>query len=223
VLALAAAPDGSWLASASNDRTVQLWAYTSRQLRRGRVLRHTGLVRALAVAPDGSWLACAGDDGAVRLWDPDTGRKLHSLTAHTGLVWALAVAPDGSWLASAGNDGTVRLWDPDTGRELRNLTAHTGRAWGLAVAPDGSWLASASNDRTVRLWDPDTGHELAAVVADFEGWVVLLPDGRYKLRGNPGGVWWASGLCRFDPHEMVDIAEFQPHLTRLDDDVRILG
>lgn len=84
-------------------------------------------------------------------------------------------------------------------------------------------MASAGNDGTVRLWEPGTGRELAAMVANSEGWVVLLPDGRYKLRGNPRGVWWASGLCRFDPQDLADIAEFQPNLTRLDDDVPILG
>src|SRR5262249_28321941 len=112
---------------------------------------------------------------------------------------------------------------PTTGQQLRTLTGHTNSVQALAAAPDGSWLASAGDDRTVRLWDPTTGHELATMVADSEGWVVLLPGGRYKVRGNPGGVWWAAGLGRFDPPEMADIAEFQPHLTRLDDDVRILG
>ena len=220
VLALVVASDGSWLASADTGGVVRLWDPGSgRQLR--TLTGHRDWVLALVVAPDGSWLASAGVGGVVRLWDPGSGRELRSLTGHRGSV--LVVAPDGSWLASAGTSGVVRLWDPGSGRQLRTLTGHGGQVRALAVAPDGSWLASAGEDGVVRLWNPQSGAEIAALVADSDGWAVLLPDGRYKLRGSPNGVWWAAGLCRFDPDELAGVAEFQPHLTRLDDDVRILA
>ena len=33
--------------------------------------------------------------------------------------------------------------------------------------------------------------------------VTLLPDGRYKLDGDPGGcLWWAAGLSRLGPAEV---------------------
>ena len=220
VWALAVAPDGSWLASAG-DGSVRLWSPTT-----GAKLRaltgHAGPVRALAVAPDGSWLASAGFDKTIRLWDPTVAGKPRTLRGHAGSVRAMAVAPDGSWLASTGDDATIRLWDPSNHHELRTLTGHTGSIGALSVAPDGSWLASASSDNTVRLWDPRTGRELATLLGDSEGWAILLSDGSYKLRGNPAGVWWVGGLVRFDPRELAEIAEFQPRLTKLDDDIPIL-
>ena len=101
VEAVAVAPDGTWLASASGDGTVRIWDPPTGQVRH-TLTGHTGAVAAVAVAPDGTWLATAGDDGTVRIWDPPTGQPRHTLTGHTGAVSGVAVAPDGTWLATAG-------------------------------------------------------------------------------------------------------------------------
>jgi hypothetical protein len=35
------------------------------------------------------------------------------------------------------------------------------------------------------------------------GYITLLPDGRYKLDGDPGDcLWWAAGLRRLGPAEV---------------------
>jgi WD40 repeat protein len=68
VLALAVAPDGSWLASAGDDGAVRLWDPAG-GTETHTLTGHSGPIGELAVAPDGSWLASAGDDDTVRLWD----------------------------------------------------------------------------------------------------------------------------------------------------------
>ena len=183
VAALAVASDGSWLASASHDRTVRIWDPATGVLRYA-LAGHDGAVNALAVAPDGSWLASASHDRTVRIWDPATGVLRYALAGHDGAVNALAVAPDGSWLASASHDRTVRIWDPATGVLRYALAGHDGAVNALAVAPDGSWLASASHDRTVRIWDPATG-VLRYALAGHDGAVNALAVA-------PDGSWLAS-------------------------------
>ena len=107
------APDGSWLATGSNDGTVRIWDAATGQ-ERATLTGHTGRVKAVAVAPDGSWLASGSDDGTVRIWDMATGQERATLTGHTDRVTAVAVAPDGSWLASGSRTGRCGsgMWPP---------------------------------------------------------------------------------------------------------------
>jgi WD40 repeat protein len=62
---LAIAPDGTWLATASVDKTVRTWAADGTP--RATLAGHTHGVGAVAIAPDGTWLA-TGDVAAVRIW-----------------------------------------------------------------------------------------------------------------------------------------------------------
>jgi len=70
VIALAATPDGAWLASGGQDRVVRLW-----DLKAGKVARqftgHTAPVRALALSADAHQLLSGSDDTTGLLWQLD--------------------------------------------------------------------------------------------------------------------------------------------------------
>jgi WD40 repeat protein len=103
VTRLAVAPDSSWLATASQDRSIKIWDPATGH-ERATLTGHTAAVTALAVTADGNWLATTSRDRSIRIWDPETHaisaimRVDHPLRA---CVWS----PSGQSLAVAGDAG----------------------------------------------------------------------------------------------------------------------
>ena len=146
VRGLAFSPDGTTLASGSDDSTLRLWDVATGDMLT-TLTGHTDDVESVAFSPDGTTLA-SGSYREIRLWEVATGDTLKTLTS-----WGYRVvfSPDGTTLASV--SGEIRLWDVATGEMLTTLTGHTSRVESLAFSPDGTTLASGSGDGTVLLWN----------------------------------------------------------------------
>ena len=116
---MAFSPDGTRIASGSDDSTVRLWdAHTGQPI--GQPLTgHTDAVSSVAFSPDGTRIASGSGDDTVRLWDAHTGQPIgQPLTGHTDFVNSVAFSPDGTRIASGSGDNTVRLWDAATGQPV---------------------------------------------------------------------------------------------------------
>src|SRR3989440_6829086 len=85
VLSVAWSPDGTRIASASVDQTVQVWEAPS-----GRLLQtctgHRGPVLSVAWSPDGTRIASASDDQTVQVWEAQSGSLLQTFAGHRGIV-----------------------------------------------------------------------------------------------------------------------------------------
>ncbi|GAC1697442.1 MAG: hypothetical protein PVS3B3_22940 [Ktedonobacteraceae bacterium] len=160
VTTLAWSPNGKWLASASYDKTVQVWDASN-----GRPLltykEHRDRVNALAWSPDSIYLASASDDGTARVWHGFSGKPLVTYYGHNGPVNALTWSPMLSYgntlssqIASAGTDKTVHVWDASQGTHQYIFRNHTDAVYAVAWSPDGRRIASAGEDRLVLVWNP---------------------------------------------------------------------
>jgi WD40 repeat protein len=198
VNAVAWSPDGTRIASGSEDQTVQVWDATTG----GNVLySHHPFdeVHNVAWSPDGTRIASAGSYWEVWVWNATTAAGIYSYSGHLDEVTAVAWSPDSMRIASASYDKTVRVWDATTGNNVLIYSHHTAPVYAVAWSPDGKYIASASDDKKVRVWDATTGNNVfvyskhtAPVYA-----VSWSPDSRSRNIASGGGdsavrVWDAT-------------------------------
>jgi WD40 repeat protein len=180
VSGVAWSPDGKRIASASYDKTVQVWDGSSIRSSQLTYQRHTDSVFSVAWSPDGKRIASASYDKTVQVWDASSGNHLLTYQRHTASVPSAAWSPDGKRIASASADKTVQVWDASSGNHLLTYQRHTASVLDVAWSPDSKRIASASADKTVQVWDASSGNHLLTYGGhtDSANSVAWSPDGK---------------------------------------------
>ena len=178
-------PDGTTLASGSDDGTVKLWdVATGTNI--ATLEGHTSSVYSVSFSPDGKTLASGSWDDTIKLWDVATHENIATLQRPLE-NWSLPMSfsPDGTTLASGTAGGTVKLWDVATHENIATLQGPL-EDWFIPVSfsPDSTTLASGAGDGTVKLWDVAT-HENIATLERHRGEV-------YSVSFSPDGTTLAS-------------------------------
>ena len=190
VYSLAWSPDGKRLATASFDKTVDVWEVAAPSKPALTIRDHTDAVLAVAFSPDGKLIASGGRDKAVKLFDAATGKSLRTLSGHTEDVFAIAVSADSKSIISTGPERVLRWWDAATGAVTRNQGGHGSDVFEIRRSADGKQLLTVSRDQTARLWDGVSGGQQKSFTAAGEPLfaAALTADGKRVAAGGANGV-----------------------------------
>jgi hypothetical protein len=129
-------PDGKQLVTASHDKTVKVWDFSTGKLL-NTLSGHSERVSTVIFSPDGKQLVTASDDKTVKVWEFSTGKLLKTLSGHSDSVTTVIFSPDGKQLVTASSYDMVRLWRLDLDSD--DLVKEGCKFW-------GNYLPSNPND-----------------------------------------------------------------------------
>ncbi|WP_084227206.1 AAA family ATPase [Nostoc sp. KVJ20] len=170
-------PDGNYIASSSEDKTVRLWDLDGYPV--GKPFRgHEDYVNTINFSPDGRYIVTGSSDKTVRLWNLEGNSIGKPFKGHQGVVRSVAFSPDSQYIISSGDDG-MRLWDLK-GNVVQPFLKLKGRQIkSVAFSPDGQTIVIASD--TLQFWDRKGNSIAKPIEAHIYGVssLAISPDGKY--------------------------------------------
>ena len=207
-------PDGTRIATCSNEGTICVWDADNGERLLGPFDCQAKQVLSITFSPDGNVLlsgnahrerpalvtyvfAVGNEDESVRSWTLDnsstgTLSPLSTYVGHTAPVRTVAYAHMGKNIVSGSEDGEIAVWKGGNTRDSDKLVWKKQGPDGaiLSICVSSDKIFSSSKDKPIRVWDLDTGNNRSTGTDVVLGHTAPATINEIKL--SPDGRWIVS-------------------------------
>ena len=195
---IAFSPDQRYLATASADGSIRLWAMTAQTIYNTNLEPSHVLLWSTSeqtnlqdnsnqgVEPCQNSTCTQTDGAAVDGTIADNPAADNPAADNPAAdIISLSFSPNGRQIAAvAKNSPAVKVWSVDSGALELQLT-HSAVATHVLFSPTGQWIATAHSDRSISVWQANTGKLLAHLPQATEtNSIYFSPDGQFLLSIN---------------------------------------
>ncbi|XP_059458673.1 protein JINGUBANG [Corylus avellana] len=220
ISSLSLSEDGSYLYSASWDKTFKVWRISDSKCLES-INAHEDAVNSL-VAGFGGLVFTGSADGTVKVWRRELQGKgtkhffSQTLLKQECAVTTLAVNPEATFVYSGSSDGLVNFW------ELEKALSHGGTLRGhklavLCLATAGNLVFSGSADAGICVWKrtSEGEHTCLSVLTGHTGPVKCLAVEKDQHDSTPAEPRWILYSGSLDKSVKIwKVSEQTPTMTR---------
>jgi len=146
-------PDGKYIVSASNDKTVKIWelnitdtSFVCQPI--ATIKEHKRIVNTVQWSSDGKYLLTTSYDKKAIIFDLSNPREplmKKTFAKHKGEITASAFSPDGNLIATGDNKQVVMVWNTD-GEIIAELTDFPAKITSIDFSPRNDDLLISYDD-----------------------------------------------------------------------------
>lgn len=141
--------DGTMLASASYDKSVNIWSINGEKI---RTLSHNDVVNDVSFSPKADLIASASQDRKIRLWDTN-GKLIQVFPALKSVVSDVSFSPDGQKIVAGSKEG-IFLYNLK-GKQLQFFPNINKWSMSPRFSPDSKLILCPGKNYTVEVHSLD--------------------------------------------------------------------